>query len=90
MVCGWVLICDESHFKDDYVVCPRCDPKLQEKMGAGIGAAIITMINNFTQLTEQQQFALPTEQQQISPPIEEQQQMSPPNGQPKEQEQILS
>jgi hypothetical protein len=103
MVCGRVLICDEGDFKEDSVVCPRCDPKLQEKRGAGIGASIISLINNLIQPTEQQQISPPTEQQQISPPIEEQQmfqsneeqQMSPtneqqmplPNGQPQEQEQ---
>jgi hypothetical protein len=103
MVCGQVLICDEGDFKEDSVVCPRCDPKLQEKRGAGIGASIISLINNLIQPTEQQQISPPTEQQQISPPIEEQQmfqpneeqqmsptneqQMPPLNGQPQEQEQ---
>jgi hypothetical protein len=55
MVCGRVLICDEGDFKENSVVCPRCNPKLQEKRGAGIGASIISLINNLIQPNEQQQ-----------------------------------
>jgi hypothetical protein len=89
VVCNRVLICDEGCFKEASIVCPWCDPKLQEKRGGGIGASIISIINNLMQPTDQQQISPPTEQQQISPPIEEQQmfqsneeqQMSPLNEQ---------
>ncbi len=92
MVCGRVLICDEGDFKEDSVVCPRCDPKLQEKRGAGISASIISLINNLTQPNEQQQILPSEERQQICPPREqlpnEQQQISPPREQlPNEQQQ---
>jgi hypothetical protein len=97
MVCDQVLICDEGGFKEDSAAFPWCDPKLQQKRGAGIGTSIITKINILVQPSQQQQIAPPTQQQQISPPIEEQQQIflpteqqqiAPPNGQPKVEEQI--
>jgi hypothetical protein len=89
-----VLICNEGRFKEDSVVYPRCDPK--QKRGDGIGASIISLINNTIHPIEQQQIAPPKEQQQIAPPSEEQQMFLPDeqqqaplsNEQPKEQEQV--